>query len=172
MSERVLVLGGASSGKSRFALERARALGGERVTFVATARVGEPEMDAKIAAHRAERPAAWPTVEGDADLAGAIAGARAGDVLLVDSLTLWVAGALEGGAAVEDLWAPVRLELLARTSAIVLVSDDVGGGVVPATASGRGFREALGRVNQRAAELADEAWLVVAGLAVPLRARS
>ncbi|HZP95542.1 MAG TPA: bifunctional adenosylcobinamide kinase/adenosylcobinamide-phosphate guanylyltransferase [Candidatus Limnocylindria bacterium] len=172
MSERVLVLGGASSGKSRFALDRARALGGERVTFIATARSGDPGMEERIAAHRAERPAAWPTLEGDADLAGAIAAARAGDVLLVDSLTLWVAAALEGGAAVDDLWVPVRLALLAWTSAVVLVSDEVGHGVVPATASGRRFREALGRVNQRAAELADEAWLVVAGLAVPLRARS
>lgn len=172
MSECVLVLGGASSGKSRFALDRVRALGGERVTFVATARSGDTEMDAKIAAHRAERPAAWPTLEGHADLAGAIAAARAGDVLLVDSLTLWVASALEADLALDELWAPVRLALLARKAPVVLVSDEVGQGVVPATRLGGRYREALGRVNQRAAELAGEVWLVVAGIPMPLRTRS
>src|SRR6266542_7107408 len=90
MAELELVLGGTRSGKSRFALARASALGGDRVTFVATARAGDEELDARIADHRRARPAAWRTVEVDGDLAAAVASADPAHVVLLDSLTLWL----------------------------------------------------------------------------------
>src|SRR5438093_1448552 len=96
------VIGGASSGKSGYAVERTKALGGDLVTFVATARPGDAELDARIAAHRRARPRSWRTMEADADLADAVARSAATDVILLDSLTLWGAAV---AIAPADVWA-------------------------------------------------------------------
>lgn len=169
MGELAFVLGGTRSGKSRFALARAAALGGDRVTFVATARPGDPELDARIADHRRVRPPAWRTIEAEADLARAIADADASDVVLVDSLTLWVAWCLERGVDVNAAWQAASAELAARATPSVIVSDEVGLGIVPLTELGRRFRDEIGVLHQQVAANADLVVLLVAGLPVTLK---
>lgn len=171
---RILVLGGSRSGKSAHA-ERLLA-GRTDVTYLATsAAPGEDaEWTARVAAHRARRPASWTTVETTepADLV------REGTIL-VDSVTTWVAALLDdagvwsgGPGAAERLDARCDALLEAWTSTpahVVAVSDEVGLGVVPETRSGRLFRDVLGSVNQRLAATADEVWFVVAGIPQRLR---
>jgi len=171
---RVLVLGGSRSGKSAFA--ESLMAGHEDVTYLATS-AGAPddaEWAARVAAHRARRPAGWSTLETTApsDLL------RRGTVL-VDSVTTWVAALMdETSAWSDDPEAPQRLagrcdalvNAWAMTPAhVVAVSDEVGLGVVPETRAGRLFRDVLGEVNQRLAGTADEVWFVVAGLPQRLR---
>jgi adenosyl cobinamide kinase/adenosyl cobinamide phosphate guanylyltransferase len=148
-----LVLGGARSGKSAVA---ERLAGAGSVTYVATGVPADEGMAARIAAHRARRPAAWATLE-TADLVGAFDG-LAGTVL-VDSLTAWVAAA-PGFAVDVDALTGALAGLAGRA---VVVSDEVGLGVHPSTDAGRRFRDALGLVNQAVAAVADEVLLVVAG---------
>lgn len=169
---RLLVLGGTRSGKSRYAQEAARRWGGGLAVYLATARPGDPELDARIAAHRRDRPAAWPTLEVGLDLAEAIAVAPAGHALLVDSLTLWVAALTDAGDPVAERWAAAAGALAQRTEPVVLVSDEVGLGLVPSSAVGRRFRDELGTLNQLVAAFADEVVFVVAGIPLSLKDRS
>ena len=169
----VFLLGGARSGKSALAV-RLAAESGLPVVFVATAAPGEgdSEMEARVAAHRAERPDGWTTVEEPLDLAGALRGAREDACVVVDCLTLWTANALEAGLADDEVAA--RASEAARLAAArgpltVVVSNEVGLGVVPATPLGRRFRDVLGRVNAVFAEAAARASLVVAGRELELR---
>jgi adenosylcobinamide kinase / adenosylcobinamide-phosphate guanylyltransferase len=150
----VLYLGGARSGKSRLAVERASASGAP-VTFVATGEPGDDEMAARIAAHKLERPPGWRTIEEPRDLAGALASIPGGETALVDCLTLWVAN---GGGDDASLDAAT-----ARDGLTIAVSNEVGLGIVPANALAREYRDTLGRVNAAWAAAADEAWFVVAG---------
>ncbi len=169
MPSRIFVLGGTRSGKSRYARGRALALGGEHVSFIATARSGDPELDARIAAHRADRPAAWETIECDRDLARAIARAPEANLLLIDSLTLWLSSALEDDTSVRELWRDARDALLLRTSDTIIVSDEVGLGIVPMSAAARAFRDELGWIHQSAAAWADHVVLLVAGIPLSLK---
>jgi adenosylcobinamide kinase / adenosylcobinamide-phosphate guanylyltransferase len=150
----VLYLGGARSGKSRLALERA-ASSGAPVTFIATGEPRDEEMAARIEAHRRERPSEWRTVEEPLDLRGALESVPVGDTALVDCLSLWVAN---GGGDDSALGAAK-----ARDGLTIAVSNEVGMGIVPANALAREYRDTLGRVNAAWAAAADEAWLVVAG---------
>ena len=174
-TRRVLVLGGARSGKS----ERAelRLAGEPDVTYVATgpAASGDPDWAARVAAHRARRPAWWRTAE-TTDLAGLLATARG--ALLIDGIGTWLAAVLDDCGGWDDRDS-ARDELAGRiaeligawqqTSArVVAVSDETGLGVVPATPAGRLFRDELGRLNQALAAESEEAELVVAGRALPL----
>jgi adenosyl cobinamide kinase/adenosyl cobinamide phosphate guanylyltransferase len=151
----VLVLGGARSGKSAVA---ERLAGDRAVTYVATFVDGSDDADmaARIAAHRARRPAAWDTVETD-DVISAVRAATG--TVLVDSLTTWVGGA--PGFAVDA--AGLCLALGNHDGDVILVSDEVGFGVHPSSEPGRRFRDALGLVNQAVSAVADQALLVVAG---------
>jgi adenosylcobinamide kinase/adenosylcobinamide-phosphate guanylyltransferase len=168
----VLVLGGTRSGKSRFGLARARELGGSGpVTYLATALAGDPELDDRIRRHRLERPPEWPTVEVGTDLAGAVRAAQGGPLLL-DGLTLWLSAVAGDGLATIDpvLEGPVAaaLEALAEHSGpAIVVSDEIGLGMVPLEPLSRAFRDLQGIAHQRLASLADEVYLTVAGL--PLR---
>jgi adenosyl cobinamide kinase/adenosyl cobinamide phosphate guanylyltransferase len=160
-----LVLGGARSGKSEVA---ERLCGSGAVTYVATyvptGPATDPDMAARIAAHRARRPAGWATVEaGAGEVVGAVAGAGPGAVLL-DSLTTWVAGADGFDVDVGGLCAA----LAGRRGDAVVVSDEVGMGVHPSTEAGRLFRDRLGEVNQQVAAVADRVLLVVAGRTLTL----
>jgi adenosylcobinamide kinase/adenosylcobinamide-phosphate guanylyltransferase len=172
----VLVLGGVRSGKSRYAQElcaQELCLRGDRVTFVATAgRSDDAEMTRKIDRHRAERPEHWTTVEEKLALGDVI---RHGHdpVVLIDCLTLFAANLMDAHgdqeealqARVDDLCAA-----LAETQGmVVLVSNEVGSGVVPAYASGRRFRDLVGEINQRVAAVADEVYLMIAGLPLTLK---
>jgi adenosylcobinamide kinase/adenosylcobinamide-phosphate guanylyltransferase len=181
-----LILGGARSGKSAYA-EQIAAASGRPVLYLATATAGDEEMAARIAAHRASRPAAWTTVEAPEDLAGAVAAhAREGDVVLVDCLTLWVSNRLlrEIGEAADAVPVATASALEARLCAetdrlldrgkamgvgLILVSNEVGMGLVPPFPLGRVYRDALGRVNQTVARRADAVVLMVAGIPVDLR---
>jgi adenosyl cobinamide kinase/adenosyl cobinamide phosphate guanylyltransferase len=173
----LLVLGGVRAGKSAFAAERARALAdpGGRVTLVATAEPLDADLAARIARHRADRPAHWRTVEAPVALAQAL-GDLAGeaDVVLVDCLNLWVANLLGRDPGLDDQALQTRLAPLIRLLTrrpyhAILVSNEVGGGVHPETALGRRFRDALGLVNQAVARAVDEAVLVVAGCPIWLK---
>jgi adenosylcobinamide kinase / adenosylcobinamide-phosphate guanylyltransferase len=170
---RTLVLGGSRSGKSRFA--ESLLAGEAAVDYLATAAAGrpdDPEWTERIRVHQARRPSTWRTVE-RADPEAELT--FDGPAVLLDSITTWLARAMDdtgvwagaGRAALDG-----RLDRLCEAWAsaarrVVAVSDEVGSGVVPATASGRRFRDELGLLNQRMAATADEAYLVVAGL--PLR---
>ncbi|TMJ43300.1 MAG: bifunctional adenosylcobinamide kinase/adenosylcobinamide-phosphate guanylyltransferase [Alphaproteobacteria bacterium] len=162
-----LVLGGARSGKSRYAESLITALP-PPWTYLATAEAGDAEMAERIAVHRARRGLAWKTLEAPRDLAGAFA-AHAGTPLLVDCLTLWLSNALLAGA---DIDAEIeRLDsAVARAAApVVLVANEVGFGIVPDTALGRRFRDAQGMLNQRIAARANRVLLVVAGLPLTIK---
>lgn len=171
----VLVLGGTRSGKSSFGLDVARRLAGaDRIWFLATAWAGDPEMDARIAGHRAARPADWPTIDVGADLAGAITRTEDEGTLLVDGFTLWLSTVLGDDATDIDpiLAGPVAAALEsihAHRGPVVIVSDEVGGGIVPMHAGARAFRDLAGIAHQRLTAAADEAWLLVAGSPVRLK---
>jgi adenosyl cobinamide kinase/adenosyl cobinamide phosphate guanylyltransferase len=157
----VLVLGGTRSGKSGVA-ERLVARCGD-VTYIATGRVTDDAMAARVAAHRERRPAHWVTVEAGDDLVGALRAAPAGAVL-VDSLGTWVASA--PGFVVD---APALCEAIAaHDGTVVVVSEEVGLSVHPTTEVGRAFVDAMGDLNQAVAAIADAAYLVVAGRTVRL----
>ena len=177
MSKRLtLVLGGARAGKSSYA-QRLASEGGGRVLFVATAEAGDPDMAARIAAHRRDRPADWDTLEEPVDLVGALSGvANRYDTVLLDYLTLWVSNLLlksedvdssRAGIVAETEW---LLDVHRRDSASwVVVSNEVGLGVVPPTRLGRIFADELGRVNQLVAATADDVYLMAAGLPMALK---
>lgn len=166
---RVLVLGGARSGKSRTAQAIAEAASADR-TFVATAQAFDEEMRERISRHRAERDGSWRTQEAPLELPDAIrAHAGPGKVVLVDCLTLWLSNLL---LAERD--ADGEAERLVRAvgeaaGPLVLVSNEVGQGIVPATPLGRVFRDGQGRLNQRLAEACDAVVFVAAGCPVLLK---
>jgi adenosylcobinamide kinase / adenosylcobinamide-phosphate guanylyltransferase len=162
----VLLIGGARSGKSSLAVERA-ARAGLPVVFVATGEAGDEEMTARIAQHRRERPPEWTTVEEPAELARAIAAAPGTDVLVVDCLSLWVANVFER-IAVEDAAAEAARLAAARPGLTIAVTNEVGLGIVPDNELARRYRDVLGRVNAIWAAAADEAYFVVAGRALRL----
>ncbi|MGH9190188.1 MAG: bifunctional adenosylcobinamide kinase/adenosylcobinamide-phosphate guanylyltransferase [Acidimicrobiales bacterium] len=161
-----LVVGGARCGKSALAERMAAAVGGP-VTYVATGTAGDDDdMAARIDAHRRQRPAAWSTLEpAPGELVEAVSGAAG--TLLLDSLSTWLAVA--PGFAVDV--AGLCSALAARAGESFVVSDEVGMGVHPSSASGRQFRDALGVANQAVGAVADEVLLVVAGHALSLGGR-
>ena len=177
MGRIILVTGGARSGKSSWAERRAREIGGDAVTYVATAQAFDDEMARRIARHRAERPAAWPTVECPRDAAAAVRGATTPTVLL-DCLTVLASNALlaaeSGGeeaalAAVTAEATALRDAALAREGTTVIVTNEVGMGVHPPTTLGRWYRDALGRANALAAAAAEEVVLMVSGIPVRIK---
>ena len=162
MPEVTLILGGARSGKTA----RALALAAPPRAYVATAEPGDAEMAARIAAHQDERGADWDLIEAPLDLAAAIRGA-AGRTLLIDCLTIWLSNLMAAGrdpAAETD----ALLAALAEAAApVILVSNEIGLGLVPMEPLSRRFRDEQGRLNQRVAAAADRVEFVAAGL--PLR---
>ena len=158
----VLVLGGARSGKSRYALALAEATARERV-MIATAQAFDSEMAERIARHKAERGAGWATREAPLLLAQALAEeAQPGRVAVVDCLTLWLSNLMLAG---RDLEAATReLAALSFAGPAIFVSNEVGQGIVPETPMGRAFRDAQGRANQALAASCDAVVLVTAGL--------
>lgn len=175
----LFVTGPARSGKSRFAADLASA-GPGPVTFLATGVATDPEMARRIAAHRSERPAAWRTVEAPRDALGALGRAAEGSgTVLLDCLGFLVANWMEELRAGADPAAEAEIGARAAALAaaardcrarVIVVSNEVGWGLVPDHPSGRLFRDLLGRANQTMARHADRVWLVVAGLAVELKA--
>ena len=164
-----LVLGGARSGKSRYAERMVEnvASGG---TYCATAEPGDAEMAERIAAHRTRRGPFWRTVEEPLALAAVIAGETTGErALLVDCLTLWLSNLLLAGKSVDEEAARLCNELRLAAGPIVLVANEVGLGLVPQMPLGRQFRDAAGRLNQEVAALADRVVFIAAGLPLVLK---
>jgi adenosylcobinamide kinase/adenosylcobinamide-phosphate guanylyltransferase len=161
----ILVGGGARSGKSRFALEYARRLGKRRV-FVATAEGLDDEMRVRIARHREERGATFTTVEAPLALPEALA-ELAAEVVVVDCLTLWLSNLLLAGLeapAIEERLAALEAALLRRQFHALVVTNEVGMGLVPETPLGRAFRDLTGKAHQRLARTADELYLAAMGI--------
>lgn len=166
----VLLLGGARSGKSSTAV-RLASDSGTAVTFIATATAGDDEMAERIARHREARPASWRTVEAPLDVLGAVQAATAGNFLIIDCLTLWVSNLLAQGATPTQIDAAADgvVEALEGRRCVV-VTNEVGMGIVPVNELARLFRDVLGSVNARFAAAAERALLMVAGRAIDLAA--
>jgi adenosylcobinamide kinase / adenosylcobinamide-phosphate guanylyltransferase len=176
----ILVTGGARAGKSTFAEQLAHQFGGDRdVCYVATAEPGDDEMRARITAHRAARPPGWRTIEAPRRLGpalAALAGTPAVRVALVDCLTLLVSNVLLAQPDAADAWPAVEAEVnaLIRFAAqpavtTVVVSNEVGLGIVPENRLARVYRDLLGRANQRLAVAAAEVYLVVSGIPLEIK---
>ena len=164
------LLGGARSGKSALAVRSASSWRGP-VVFVATGTALDEEMAERIRRHRAERPPGWTTVEEPVQLHEVLCGVPSDVCLLVDCLSLWVANLLEAGwqdDAVEEEASAVAVTVASRDALTLVVSNEVGLGVVPETPLGRRYRDVLGRVNTIFAEAASEPLLVVAGRKIRL----
>lgn len=179
---RTLVFGGARSGKSAYA-ERLAAEAGKEVVYIATAAAGDAEMAARIAQHQAQRPAHWRTVEQPLALAAALAEWRAPQrLVLVDCLTLWLSnlmfsdgtqypevGTIELPARFHAERAALLAELAVERGDVVLVSNEVGMGIVPWGALSRSYADEAGRLNQAVAAACDRVAFVAAGLPLMLK---
>ena len=173
--ELIFILGGARSGKSAFAERLAQQAG--RVLFVATAQAQDDDMRRRIGAHRAKRPPEWSTLEEPHDLASVIPSALEDhDTCLLDCITLWISNLLlanEGNLHAEAQILEEVERLLdvydSSPSTWIVVSNEVGLGVVPATRLGSRYRDVLGRANQAVASRADKVYLMVAGLGLEMK---
>ena len=171
--ELALILGGARSGKSAFAEQLAEQ--GRRVLFVATAEALDKDMKRRIDAHRARRPPEWDTLEEPRDLTSILPKALEGhDACLLDCLTMWVSNLLLANEANADAEILMEVDHLLDVydhspASWVVVSNEVGLGVVPSSGLGSRYRDLLGRVNQAVASRADKVYLMVAGLALELK---
>lgn len=181
MGRLILVLGGARSGKSDYAQALAQSTGGDRVLFVATAEARDDDMQRRIAVHRQSRPAAWHTLEVPLNLAAALQQCESdAAVVLVDCLTLLVSNIILALGETPD---PARAEGAVQdevealvhvcdqgAATLIVVSNEVGLGLVPDNALGRLYRDLLGKANQKLAARAETVYFMVAGLAVELKA--
>lgn len=163
-----VLLGGARAGKSALALELARDRGGT-VVYVATAEAGDDEMAARIAQHRAERPDGWRTVEEPVALRSVLASVEPDACVVVDCLTLWVANLLAHGDDVLPEAEAVAELAAGRRGPTIVVSNEVGLGIVPASPVAREYRDLLGAVNAAFVRRAEDAAFVVSGFAIPLQ---
>lgn len=162
-----LVLGGARSGKSRFAEELLADRAGHRL-YLATAEARDAEMAARIERHRQRRGAGWRVVEAPLDVAPAIAAAGK-DAVLLDCLTLWLSNLMSAGRDVEKAAEELCRALGKALAPIVVVSNEVGLGIVPDNALARDFRDQAGRLNQQVAAAADRVYFMAAGLPLILK---
>lgn len=165
----LLVLGGARSGKSGFAQSLA-ARDGRAVTLIATAEAGDDEMAARIAKHQQDRPTGFTVMEEPLALAETLtATLHPARIVLVDCLTLWLTNIMLAGRDVEVEMARLCGVITAASGSIILVSNEVGQGIVPQTPLGRAFRDHQGRVNAQVAQAVDGVVMMVAGLPLWLK---
>lgn len=163
------MLGGARSGKSGRALSIAEAARPEQI-FIATAEAYDEEMAARIARHILDRGTSWETLEAPLALADVLMIAcETGKAVLVDCLTLWLSNIMHAGLNVVDESERLLQIIRSTTTPIVLVSNEVGMGIVPESSLGRHFRDEQGRLNQRVAEVCDRVEFVAAGLPLTLK---
>ena len=171
-SSSLLVLGGARSGKSHYAQSRAEALGG-RLVFVATAQAFDREMIDRIARHRADRDARWMTIEAPLEVAEVIADHSAPDtVLLLDCLTLWASNLVLADRDTEREAHRLGRAIANARGSIIVVSNEVGLGIVPDNVLARRFRDVAGTINKGIAAMTDEVVMMFAGLPMMLKSRS
>jgi len=169
MGQVSLILGGARSGKTA----RALALCAEPPhTYLATAQPLDGEMETRIAAHRVERGETWGVIEEPLEVAGALRGVEAGTAILIDCLTLWLSNLMHHERDVEAETDRLIAALDTIPNRVVLVSNEIGLGLVPMEKLSRDFRDAQGRLNQRIAATADHVEFVVAGLPMILKGQA
>lgn len=169
--KRSVILGGAASGKSEFAESLARAAGLEKL-YLATAQALDDEMAAKIDAHRASRAQdGWRTIEEPLDLAGVLSTVRAGQVVLIDCASLWLSNLMGAGRDPQAEWRGLLAGLARCNGPVIIVSNEVGLGIVPDNALARAFRQAQGEMNRALVGTCDLAVMVVAGAPLVLRGR-
>ena len=182
MSELWFVTGGARSGKSRFA-ERLATGTGRPVVYIATMEPLDEELRRRVERHRSQRPREWETVEAPLEIVAALRAADPGACALLDCLSLWVSNRLLAGGETPSVATLDAIEVAlereveallaaaaARSGETIVVTNEVGAGVVPEHPLGRAYRDLLGRANQRVAARASRAWLLVAGRALELPA--
>ncbi|MDO9128550.1 MAG: bifunctional adenosylcobinamide kinase/adenosylcobinamide-phosphate guanylyltransferase [Anaerolineales bacterium] len=191
MGKLILLLGGARSGKSVYAQQKATELGGDRVLYVATSEAKDKEMHSRIEKHRAARPSSWLTLEALQDVGKAIRQANFNvGVILVDCITILVSNRLQaaagpqedpfGNPSADPFGAKIEVDIMFEVEKLVacaremdvvmiVVSNEVGMGLVPPYVLGRAYRDLLGRANQALARHADEVYLLVAG--IPMRVK-
>lgn len=169
----VFVTGGARSGKSGFSLDRAETLSGDRA-FIATAEATDEEMADRIKRHKDDRDKSWSTIEEPLELAEALKRAASiHDVIVIDCLTLWLSNIL---MAHRDISVEVRslisgLQAVRNKAHVFIVSNEVGMGIVPVHELARRFRDEAGRLNREVAAIADEVYLMVAGIPLTIKNR-
>ncbi len=168
----VLVLGGARSGKSTFA-ERIAEASGKAKVYIATAEAADKEMRDRILAHQARRDGTWTNVEAPVDLADCLE-TQCGDAkaVLVDCLTVWLSNQFMQGADIDEESRRLADSIAELDGLTIIVSNEVGGGIVPENELARRFRDAQGRLNQQIANVCDTVLLIVAGLPVVLKGKS
>jgi adenosylcobinamide kinase/adenosylcobinamide-phosphate guanylyltransferase len=170
----ILILGGVRSGKSRYAQQLASDAG-KRVLFLATAEAGDEEMKQRITRHKSSRPASWATIEEPLDITSALHNKAAdADVVIIDCVTVWLSNLLlrEGGATEDEVMAHIERLIGGYNkgdSTYIIVSGEVGMGLVPEHPMGRAFRDLLGFANQRLAGKADRVVLMVAGIPLDVK---
>ena len=173
MKEITFVIGGCRSGKSTYAMQTAEKIPAEQKIFVATCVPRDDEMKRRVARHQKERSQTWVTVEAPLNLPEAILqNSRSGDVVLVDCLTLWVSNLLmETGdeSKIEEAISQFIKAIEKAAGPVVLVSNEVGTGIVPENALARQYRDIIGRVNQAVAKTADKVIWMVAGIPVTIK---
>ena len=165
-----LLLGGARSGKSTAAVEMASRWDGP-VVVIATAEARDEEMRARIERHRRARPEGWTIIEEPIDLEGTLEEVGSDACVVIDCLTLWVSNLMERGLSadgIEERGRKAAAIAAGRSSPTIVVTNEVGWGIVPTNELARRFRDVLGEVNKAWAEASESAWLMVAGKALPL----
>lgn len=168
MGKTILITGGARSGKSGIAETKTLALA-PRAVYLATAEAHDPEMAARIAAHQARRGAEWSTHAAPLDVVGALVATDGRGPRLLDCLTLWLSNLMLAGRDWQAAGRDLVAALPAQRDPVVIVTNEVGLGIVPDNALAREFRDAAGLLNQLVAAASDEVWLAVAGL--PLKVK-
>lgn len=163
-----LITGGAASGKSKFA-ERLVVADGRDKIYLATAQANDDEMRDKIARHRDMRGKGWQTIEAPLDLSDALASATIGNVILLDCATLWLTNHVLAKSNLTEVEDALRDSLAACKAPVAVVTNEIGGGVVPDNALARQFRDAQGQLNQLLASKADLVVTVIAGLPMVLK---
>ncbi len=172
MKEIVLIIGGCRSGKSRYALELAKKTPGDRRIFIATCVPKDEEMEIRIARHKEERDKSWSTIEVPIRLSEAIIEySRKSDLILIDCLTLWISNLILDNNDVDISEAALHLtkSLKDAQCPVIMVSNEVGTGIVPENDLARLFRDTAGIVNQNVAACSDRVIWMVAGIPVPIK---
>ena len=170
----IFITGGRRSGKSSFALELAGSFGARKL-YIATARIFDAEMEERIARHRAERKSGWDTVEEPIEISRIIGEVQGYDVILVDCLTLWLCNVMhEGQGRVSDDAVMKEIDLLAEAcrgskAPVIVVSNELGSGIIPDNPLSRRFSDLAGMMNQRMAAAADRVVLTVSGIPVTIK---
>ena len=172
MAVTLLVTGGARSGKSNFAEEQAREFGqqlGKSLVYIATAEAFDDEMIARISRHQDRRGPEWHTVHAPLDLAQAITQADGQGPCVVDCLTLWLSNLMMAEQEIEAAADALLTALASRSDPMILVTNEVGCGIVPKNALARRFRDEAGRLNQLIAQAVDEVYACISGIPVKIK---